>query len=218
MMNFKAYNNVTKIVIPDNVQLSNNSFYNKFSGMKNLQSVSLPNSVNFLANTFSSCLSLNMSPWCGNNVTNMMNAYDSCYNLTGSPVCGNNVTDMSSTYAKCSNLTGSPICGDNVTNMLSAYKNCYNLASNAYFYSNQITNVMNCFYGWPNTKYLNLYIPVNSTSLTTALISNTYSMVGAEITWTDDVATNGCYYNIQYNIYIYPVENVAAARTANGDD
>ena len=54
--------------------------------------------------------------------------------------------------------------------------------------------------------------------MTTLLTNNTSSLVGTNITWTDDTATNGCYYNTYYNIYIYPVENVAAARTANGDD
>jgi hypothetical protein len=54
--------------------------------------------------------------------------------------------------------------------------------------------------------------------MTTLLTNNTSSLVGATITWTDDTATNGCYYNTQYNIYIYPVDDVAAARTANGDD
>jgi hypothetical protein len=42
-------------------------------------------------------------------------------------------------------------------------------------------------------------------------------MVGKYITWTDDTATNGCYYNTSYNIYIYPVANVAEAKIANGD-
>lgn len=241
MMNFKAYSNVTKIVIPDGVQLSSNSFENKFSYMKNLQNVSLPNSVNSLNETFRNCLSLNMSPWCGENVTNMSYAYTNCYNLTGSPVCGEKVTDMSYTYYKCRNLigspvcgnnvtgmtytyyecrnlTGSPVCGNNVTDMSWAYKGCSNLASNGYFYSNNISNMHNCFWNWPNTRYLNLYLPANSTSLTTALTNNTSSLIGANITWTDDLATNNCYYNTQYNIYIYPVENVAAARTANGDD
>ena len=44
----------------------------------------------------------------------------------------------------------------------------------------------------------------------------TYSLVGAAITWTNDVANNR-YYNTTYNIYIYPVENIAATRVANGD-
>ena len=238
MMNFKAYNNVTKIVIPNNVQLSYNSFYNQFSWMKKLQSVSLPNSVNSLGHTFENCLSLNMSPWCGENVTNMAYTYCNCYNLTGSPVCGNNVTDMTSTYYNCCNLTGSPVCSNNVIDMSEAYRNCYNLTgspvcgnnvtnmygayygcsnltSNGYFYSNNISNMESCFGNRNTSTYLNLYLPSNSTSLTTALINNTFSLVGMEITWTDDTATNNCYYNTQYNIYIYPVENVAAARAAN---
>jgi hypothetical protein len=40
------------------------------------------------------------------------------------------------------------------------------------------------------------------------------SLVGAAITWTNA----GSYqYNKTYNIYIYPVSNVAAARAANKD-
>ena len=53
--------------------------------------------------------------------------------------------------------------------------------------------------------------------MTTLLYNNTSSLVGNTITWTDDTATNGCYYNTSYNIYIYPVANVAEARVANGD-
>ena len=32
--------------------------------------------------------------------------------------------------------------------------------------------------------------------------------MGSSITWTNDYATNGCYYNTVYNIYIRPVANV----------
>jgi hypothetical protein len=47
--------------------------------------------------------------------------------------------------------------------------------------------------------------------------TDSYSLVEATITWTNDYTTNGCYYNNAYNIYIYPVTNVAEARIANGD-
>ena len=176
------------------------------------------NNVTDMSWAYTGCSSLTGSPICGGNVTGMLETYADCSNLTGNPVCGNNVTNMYDTYGNCFNLTGSPICGINVTNMYYTYFDCSNLASNGYFYSNNISNMHNCFWNWPNTRYLNLYLPANSTSLTTALTNNTSSLVGANITWTDDLATNNCYYNTQYNIYIYPVENVAAARTANGDD
>jgi hypothetical protein len=42
-------------------------------------------------------------------------------------------------------------------------------------------------------------------------------MVGKNIIRADDIATNSCYYNAAYNIYIYPVTNIAEARIANGD-
>ena len=163
------------------------------------------------------CSNLTGSPVCGNNVINMHMTYQSCFNLIGSPVCGDNVTHMSQTYSYCFNLTGSPICGPNVINMYATYSNCSNLASNGYFYSPKISNVTYCFSSKNTSNKLSLYVPSGSTTLTTCLINNASSMVGENITWTDDTATNGCYYNTAHNIYIYPVANVAEARIANGD-
>ena len=121
-------------------------------------------------------------------------------------------------YCNCYNLTGSPACGENVTNMQGTYSNCKNLYGNSYFYSSNVSAVQNCFYGRNTANILRIYTVKNSTTMTTLLKNDATSLVGATITWTDDTATNGCYYNTQYNIYIYPVEDVAAARTANGDD
>jgi hypothetical protein len=101
--------------------------------------------------------------------------------------------------------------------MANTYAHCYNLTGNGYFYSSKANAITNCFYGRNTSNKLSLYVPSGSTTLTTCLINNTKSMVGQKITWTDDIATNGCYYNTAYNIYIYPVANVAEARVANGD-
>lgn len=175
-----------------------------------------PNVTN-MESTYRGCVNLTGSPICGNNVTNMSCTYYDCHNLTGLPVCGENVIDMNSTYRNCPNLTGSPVCGNSVEYLDATYKNSPNLASNGYFYSYRVSHIQNCFYGRNTSNCLNLYVPANSTTLNTCLYNNTSSMVGASIDWTDDTATNGRYYNTQYNIYIYPVENVAAARAANGD-
>ena len=123
---------------------------------------------------------------------------------------------MTNTYGNCFNLTGAPVCGGNVTNMSNAYINCVNIGANAYFYSSKIQNVRNCFGGKNISNMLNIYLPSNSTSLSTCLQVTSYSIVGQTITWTNDTA-NDCYYNTEYNIYMYPVDDVAAARTANGD-
>jgi hypothetical protein len=40
-------------------------------------------------------------------------------------------------------------------------------------------------------------------------------IMGPDIMWTNE---GSYYYNIQYNIYIYPVANVAATAIANGDE
>ena len=105
----------------------------------------------------------------------------------------------------------------NVTDMFNTYRNCHSLAENAYFYSNNVSNVRNCFGIRDISKMINIYAPANSTTMTTLLYNNMCSLVGKTCTWTNDIAVNGCYYNTAYNICIYPVENVSAARIANGD-
>jgi len=77
-----------------------------------------------------------------------------------------------------------------------------------------------CFANRNTSTRLTLYLPANSTTLTAALVNspNYETIVGKSITWTNDMAANNRYYNTYYNIYIYPVENVAAAAIANGDE
>ena len=144
-------------------------------------------------------------------------AYQGCTNLTGSPVCGNNVLYLVDAYRDCINLTGAPTCGERVQYMNGAYYNCPNLYGNMYVYSNGISNIQDCFYGRNVSNKLDIYVTENSASLTTLLTNNASSMYGASITWTNDLATNGYYYNTDYNTYIYPVANVESARITNGD-
>ena len=121
---------------------------------------------------------------------------------------------MAYAYSNCMNLTGAAICGNNVTNMGATYRSCKNLAGNAYFYSSKVSNVANCFSGKNNSRRLNIYVVSGSTTNTTVHITNKKSLVGVNIAWTDA----GSYqYNTTYNIYIYPVSNVAQARINNGD-
>ena len=170
--------------------------------------------VTNMCHTYFACYNLTGAPVCGSNVTDMASAYYSCSNLTGSPVCGDRVTSMYYTYGFCSNLTGSPVCGSNVIDMAYAYYYCCNLRSNAYFYSPKVSYIQSCFGGRNTSERLNIYVVANSTTNTTIHYNNTSSLVGANIIWTNA----GTYqYNASYNIYIYPVENVAAARAANGD-
>jgi hypothetical protein len=158
------------------------------------------------------CFNLKGKPLYANNSA----SYLYCINLTGPPVCGPNVTNMYMAYHNCINLTGSPVCGPNVTNMVNAYCGCKNLSSNGYFYSNKITNVYNCFASRDTSKILNLYVPLNSTTLTTCLnTSASYSLTGTSISWTNDTANNR-HYNTAQNIYIYPVANVEQAYRNNG--
>jgi hypothetical protein len=122
---------------------------------------------------------------------------------------------MAWTYSACLKLTGAPVCGNNVTNMSNAYSYCRNLYGNSYFYSPNVSNMQNCFYNRNASNQLNIYVIKDSTTNTTIHTQNITGTSSAPI-WTEDTANN-CQYNTQYNIYIYPVDDVAAARVANGD-
>ena len=159
-------------------------------------------SVTNMYQSYYCCSNLTGSPVCGNKVVDMSYTYDGCRNLTGSPVCGNNVTNMANAYFNCVNITGSPACGSSVTNMANTYKNCKNLnAGTFYFYSKNVANARNCFYGKNNSRRYNIHVPANSTTLNKFIKNtSTTSLVGATIIWTN----NGtCWYNTTYNLYIY---------------
>jgi len=56
--------------------------------------------------------------------------------------------------------------------------------------------------GKNNSRRYNIHCYNNSNTLNTLLINNNaYSIVGANITWTN---AGTYYYNTAYNIYIYP--------------
>ena len=212
---FSCSNIVSFNMVNFNINNVTNMF-SAYSGCTNLTgSPVCGNNVTNMFSAYRGCTNLTGSPVCGQKVTNMSNTYRYCENLTGSPVCGNNVTDMSYAYAHCTNLTGSPICGKKVTNMYYAYRECANLTGNAYFYSSTVNRTKYCFYEKNNSRRLNIYVPSGSTTNTTVHYTNSGSLVGKTITWTNA----GSYqYNTAYNIYIYPVANVAAAAIANGDE
>ena len=95
-----------------------------------------------------------------------------------------------------------------------AYYYCSKLSGNAYFYSQEITNVKYCFKVGNREPRLNIYVIKDSVTNDTIHITNSLSLGGTTITWTDEGAYQ---YNTQYNIYIYPVANVEQARIDNGD-
>jgi uncharacterized membrane protein len=140
---------------------------------------------------------------CGPFVTNMFGTYMNCYNLAGSAVCGNSVTNMYYAYSNCRNITEAVI-GPNVNRAYYAYHNCVNVRGNVYINTNYMTNIKCCFKGRSNASKLNIYIPANTYSNTFNSIinyTNTMSIVGSNITWTQ---SGSYYYNTAFNIYVYP--------------
>jgi len=220
--------NLKTTICGNNVTKMTGTYYS----CKNLTTALCGNNVTDMNGTYFGCLNIT-TPVCGDNVVNMgtiyhtyqypnsyhfiynRGTYEYCTNLT-TAVCGDKVTDMKWTYVGCENLA-TAVCGPSVVNAYSTYWNATNIRGNAYFYSPNITNAVGLFGGNRNTaNRLNVYIPTNSTTLNHFQKSDTTSIVEAIITWSNNTANN-CFYNTQYNIYIYPVENIAAAKEANGD-
>ena len=183
---------------------------------------------------YCNCTNLTGSPVCGDAVTNMWYTYQGCTNITGAGACGNRVKEMYKAYEGCTNLTGPAIVGENVSTIVNAYRDCVNLAGNAYIYSPNIhiNSMSNCFEGRNLSSRLNIYIPAN-TNTADSFRYNSYQEyenangsgtttglyvmhIVNEVYWTINSAAN-YYYSPKHNIYVYPVENVAAARAANGD-
>ena len=206
--------NLTTAVCGDNVVGMSNTYRN----CKNLKVAACGNAMtniaNFYNNVYYNCFNLTTAA-CGENVTDMSNAYSSCARLT-TAVCGNNVTDMDNAYCNCINLRVAA-CGENVTYMESTYQNCPNIQGNAYFYSNNVTNLRNCFGGRNTSNRLNIYAHNGSTTRSKLTYTNSLSLIGTTITWTNDTANNRLY-NTTYNIYIYPVANVRETYLANEYD
>lgn len=166
-------------------------------------------SVTNMHYTYYFCQNLTGYPVCGPNVTDFSAAYSRCYNISGPPVYGPNVTNMTSSYYQCYNLTGPAIIGDKVTAAQHAYCNCGNLSSNAYFLSSAIPSVYNCFAEEAKKAVNTIYVPANSTTLNACLATaQTSSLTNTAITWSNQISTNGRYYNTTYNISICPVANV----------
>ena len=194
---YNGSNLVRTVYCPDG-----NASHGIYEHTGKLTNLACGNNVTSMYSTYRYCSNLTGSPVCGNNVTNMSCTYYNCYNLTGSPVCGNNVTNMAYTYSNCYNLTGDFTCGNNVTNVSYCFGNTNNIRGNHYFnYCKNITCARNIYYN-RNTSYrLNVY--VNSNCFNRFNLTNTYSIVGSAITWSNTNKT--CYYNTTYNIYLYKV-------------
>ena len=187
-----------------------------FRDKTNARPVCGDNVIN-MRDTYYGIRNLTGSPVCGNNVTNMYDAYTYCYNLTGQPVCGNNVTNMAFAYQSCYNLTGSPACGSNVKDISYAYSYCERLSGNSYFYSPNVGKASGCFEGCASNNAINIYVKKDSQTFNTLMLTDYYSICGSPIEWSNEIETNGRYCCNKGQIYVYPVDDVEAARIANGD-
>ena len=159
--------------------------------------------------TYYNCLNLTTSV-CGPNVTDMSGAYKNCTSLT-TAVCGNNVTDMTNAYRNCRSLKVA-IVGPNVNRMWYTFNGCTDLR-NVYFYSNNVEYVNNCFTNNASTRQTNIYVHNGSNTFNKLLSGGIIN----GIRWENSMNSGGYYRNYTHNIYIYPVDNVAAKRSANGD-
>lgn len=208
MFNFRKYsNNVSEIVIPDNVTLTNDNFSGKFSDMKMLTSVVIPSRI-----------------------TNISSAYSNCTNLIQQPACSDHVVDMSNAFNGCTNLNSVITIGANVVNASYAFFNCPNIEANCYVYSPNLVNAWNLFDGAtsPKKKVIWYNYQASVTSNAIKYLLGTKCSGNSCITSTPKVdRKTGMYYSdntyaITRRVIIDGVSrsvstNVAAEREINGD-
>jgi hypothetical protein len=119
------------------------------------------------------------------------------------------VTNLHNTFKNCANIGGKVRVGTGVTFMNNCFANCTSENfKNIYVLSNKISGANGAFYNVANTTRHNIFIPNTGTTMTRFLYSNSYSIAARAITWTNDMTNNGCHYNTQYNLYIYPMDYV----------
>ena len=137
---------------------------------------------------------------------------------------------MYRTYYNCKNIAVAEI-GQNVTDIKYTYEGCGNVRS-LYVYSNVLINAYNIFNNtgmgsdgiynaYLDQSITNVYVHKDTYSFNTLLNTNFYSMSHPNWSWND---TESYYFynyfnhaNGRYQLRLYPVDNVAAAREANGD-
>lgn len=210
MLNFRKYsNNVSEIVIPDNVTLANDNFSGRFSDMKMLTSVVIPNRI-----------------------TNISSAYSNCTNLIKQPKCSDNVIDMSNAFNGCTNLNGAIEIGANVINASRAFYNCPNIEANCYVYSQNLNNAWYLFDGASSPKKKVIWYNYKATTTKNTI----HDYLGTKCQGSSCVMTppkidrkTGLYQGYVSNVYAVSSRimengvrrnvstNVAAEREKNGD-
>lgn len=204
---FNLYSECNFVSIPNSVYVRDTEWKNKFT--QNINTVFIaPQTVNRITNLshcFDGYVNYVGPILCGPNVTDMSYTYANCTSLIGLPVCGDNVTNMAYTYANCINLDRDPVCGPNVTDMSYAYSGCSNIHGNMFIYSDNVSNMKNCFSGKYRSNRLDIYVNKNTTSLNTLIKNDSNSIIGSNITWEH---SNNSYYNTFYNIKIHSIDNV----------
>ena len=203
------------------------NMYYAYSSCNNIKTAVCGDLVTNFGYAYMGCSNLTTAA-CGPNVVNMYYTYSDCTNLT-TAACGPNTQYMNYTYLRCYNLKETAY-SPKAWEMEGTYKYCTNLETaclyeqaynvkntfegcisltKCYIFSTRINNAYGCFANTNTSKRLDIYVTNGSRSLDT-LISTyaSYSITGSAMTWTNDFATNGYYYNTAYNIYIYPVNDV----------
>jgi hypothetical protein len=153
---YDCENLVTAPVIPDSVLKMAGTFYFCY----NLSNISkLSNNVITLTNTFLHCYNLVNAPVIPNSVIDMNWTFAYCYNLKNVPSLINctNLTDMSHAFLACENLVTAPVIPNSVINMGHTFDYCENLTGNIYIYSEQVSNIQDCFFYSSLDK--DVYIP-----------------------------------------------------------
>lgn len=174
-----------------------------FSKCNNFNSpVDIAEGVKDIYGLFNSCIKFNQPVVIPNSVNTVHALFNGC-TLFNQPISiPNGVTDARNMCINCTSLNQPVVIGAGVTNAVMMLYNCKNMSGDITVYARNLSNVVSFLYGKNNSKRINIYIPAGSTTETRMRYTNTYSIVGKALAWTNDVSNN-CFYNASYNIYIY---------------
>lgn len=130
-------------------------------------------------------------------------AFNRCYNFNQPMVFPNSISTLDNVFEHCWNYNQPTTFGSQTLSLNNAFYNCKNMAQNITILSNRVQYICGFLNSKNNSKRVNIIIPAGNTTETTFRnTSAQYSVTSTSISWTND-ASNNCFYNTKYNIYIY---------------
>lgn len=213
---FSGFTNFNQpVTIPDSVIGMGSCFSSCYNFN---QPVNIPNGVVYASFCFAGCYNFNQSVNIPNSITNMQSFFKDCNKFNQPVTISNSATTISACFQQCKNFNQPVNIPSRVTNMAFCFQNCHNFNQPVNI-PNSVVHIGRCFHDCtafasiirvacnPSLNVFGLLQNTAQSKVRTIitdntskfLVTNTQSIVGASIIWTQD---GDNYYNTAYNIYI----------------